>query len=707
MNTMVEWMNAWGARFTGFALPMLAQSAVLIALCLVLDLALRNQVRATIRYAVWMLVLVKLVLPPSLALPTSVAYWFPGETVGSQSAMASAAAPTTVSINPQAGVGSAVQVVSQRGAAAPALTGQAMVFMVWLAVMLGLAIGVVWRWRLVFGVLKHSTAAPDAVRQLVESCRQQLGIKQAIPIRCAAAIGSPAICGGLRPVILIPPALADHLDESEMRSVLLHELAHFKRGDLWVNHAQIVLQLVYWYHPLLWLANAKIRQVREQAVDEMVLVEMRQEAEGYPATLLHVAKLGLERPMAAIGLMGILEPRRGLTQRIRHMVNRPLPRTARIGRRGLAAVLLLALVAVPMACRRTPEAAPQADRPVDTVVSQMKLPVKEARTMAETMSQNPATRGMTLTAQAAAALEAKLADNPEDLSARGDLLVYYMQKQFKSASAREARQKHILWLIEHHPEFSASGPPRLSLNRMLDGSAYEQGKALWLKQVEGHPQNPEILGHAAAYFLLFDRAIAEDLLKQAQTIEPQNPRWSEQLGQLYALETLSQPGTNSAAKALAELEKVQTQTSAPAPEFYKLKDLAKMAFAAGDIEKARTYATELLRQAQTRKKDWNYGNAIQHGNIVLGRIALRDGKMDEAKQYLREAGKTPGSPQLNSFGPNMTLAKDLLEKGETLVVLEYFKQCRIFWKMGGDKLDKWAALAKGGQMPDFGGNLAY
>jgi hypothetical protein len=114
-----------------------------------------------------------------------------------------------------------------------------------------------------------------------------------------------------------------------------------------------------------------------------------------------------------------------------------------------------------------------------------------------------------------------------------------------------------------------------------------------------------------------------------------------------------------------------------------------------------------LRQAQTRKGDWNYGNAIQHGNIVLGRIALRDGKMDEAKQYLLDAGKTPGSPQLNSFGPNMSLAKDFLDKGETLVVLEYFKQCRKFWKMGGDKLDKWAALAKEGQMPDFGGNLAY
>ncbi len=51
------------------------------------------------------------------------------------------------------------------------------------------------------------------------------------------------------------------------------------------------------------------------------------------------------------------------------------------------------------------------------------------------------------------------------------------------------------------------------------------------------------------------------------------------------------------------------------------------------------------------------------------------------KKYLIAAGKSPGSPQMDSFGPNMTLAKDLLEKGERDAVLEYFMRCRKFWKM--------------------------
>jgi len=328
MNAMIEFLNAWGARFGGFALPMLLQSAVLIALLAALDLALRKKVRATMRYAVWVLALVKLALPPSLASPTAAAYWLP--------------APTESFVKPAYFAGSLVPA---------ALTGQAIFFLVWLAVALGMGIWVIWRWRMVVGVIRQSAEAPEAVRALLESCRRQLGIKRAIPVQWAE-IGSPAICGILRPIILIPPALAENLGESEMRAVLLHELAHYKRGDLWVNHAQIFLQIVYWYNPLFWLANAGIRRAREQAVDETVLVAMGGEAQTYPATLLHVAKLGLGRSMATIGLMGILESGRGLTQRIWHIMNRPLPRTARMGARGLAMVLLLALVVLPMACRR-------------------------------------------------------------------------------------------------------------------------------------------------------------------------------------------------------------------------------------------------------------------------------------------------------------------------------------------------------------------
>jgi len=80
MNTLVEFLNACGGRFVDAAWPMLWQSGVLIALVFALDLALRKRVRATTRYALWLLVLAKLLVPASFSLPTGAGYWIPAPT---------------------------------------------------------------------------------------------------------------------------------------------------------------------------------------------------------------------------------------------------------------------------------------------------------------------------------------------------------------------------------------------------------------------------------------------------------------------------------------------------------------------------------------------------------------------------------------------------------------------------------------------------
>jgi hypothetical protein len=141
--------------------------------------------------------------------------------------------------------------------------------------------------------------------------------------------------------------------------------------------------------------------------------------------------------------------------------------------------------------------------------------------------------------------------------------------------------------------------------------------------------------------------------------------------------------------------------------FYELGALATSAFEAGETAKAQQYASELLLSAEKFKNDWNYGNALHEGNNVLGRIALGRGDIAGAREHLLAAGETPGSPQLDSFGPNMTLAKELLEKGEREAVFTYLQSCGKFWKMGGDKLQGWMATVKAGGTPDFGANLYY
>src|SRR6266511_3457441 len=93
-------------------------------------------------------------------------------------------------------------------------------------------------------------------------------------LRLSTTLSSPAVYGLWRPVILIPQRLADQLSAPQLRAVLLHELAHIKRGDVLAHYAQTLLQIIYWWHPLLWLANALIRHLREQPVYKILMVEL-------------------------------------------------------------------------------------------------------------------------------------------------------------------------------------------------------------------------------------------------------------------------------------------------------------------------------------------------------------------------------------------------------------------------------------------------
>jgi hypothetical protein len=143
------------------------------------------------------------------------------------------------------------------------------------------------------------------------------------------------------------------------------------------------------------------------------------------------------------------------------------------------------------------------------------------------------------------------------------------------------------------------------------------------------------------------------------------------------------------------------------PRFYVLAPLAKSACELGKWEKARQYARELLQLASDYPDDWNYGNAIYYGYFVLGRVAVEEGNLALAGQYLRNASTTPGSPQLNNFGPNMTLARELLEHRQFSVVADFLEQCKSFWKMDQGRLEQWAALVRRGEIPDFRANLDY
>jgi hypothetical protein len=150
-----------------------------------------------------------------------------------------------------------------------------------------------------------------------------------------------------------------------------------------------------------------------------------------------------------------------------------------------------------------------------------------------------------------------------------------------------------------------------------------------------------------------------------------------------------------------------TVESAEEKRFYELTKNLQPKYEAGKITEVKSDVGEIKQLLPNFKTNWNYGNAIHKMNIVEGRIALQNGNIDEAKKYLILAGQTNGSPQLNSFGPNMSLAKELLEKKESKVVLQYFDLCSRFWESDFSKLDEWKEIVQQGEIPNFGANLEF
>lgn len=140
------------------------------------------------------------------------------------------------------------------------------------------------------------------------------------------------------------------------------------------------------------------------------------------------------------------------------------------------------------------------------------------------------------------------------------------------------------------------------------------------------------------------------------------------------------------------------QLTARLSRFYSLGHEIEGAYNAGNFAKAKALANENLELASVYRCNWNYGNAIHDANRVHGLISLRSGDVDAAAKYLLEAGKSTGSPQLDTFGPQLDLANLLLKRGKAEAVKSYLQGIKSFWKMNDGVVDAWLAdIEKGGK----------
>ena len=320
--------------------------------------------------------------------------------------------------------------------------------------------------------------------------------------------------------------------------------------------------------------------------------------------------------------------------------------------------------------------------------------------------------GFRLTEVEAEKLEKSLAADPKILAARISLVAYYSSRQ--DASFRTRKCEHALWLIRNVPDVDALHEIGY-LNMTKYDSCFDEAKQLWLKHLETYGNNLVVLGNAANFFKLSDRPQALKLLRQSATADPANPRWPSEMGHVFMLEMQEARIRSGAGK---DLKSAAANSYQSFEQAYKLTTgtqgkrllfglLATTAYESGQMEAAQLWALEALSDAQKTRGDWSVADSLHHAHIIMGRIALRSGDLPEARQHLIQAGQSEGSPVLGSFGPNMMLAKELLEKGERDTVIQYFQECASFWKHDHGQLAQWTATVKGGGVPNFGGNLLY
>jgi hypothetical protein len=153
-----------------------------------------------------------------------------------------------------------------------------------------------------------------------------------------------------------------------------------------------------------------------------------------------------------------------------------------------------------------------------------------------------AREGYTLTKNAAEDIESRLKSQPDDLAARTRLLGFYFRgatQVYPREVAIEARRRHILWLIENHPDSEVSALSEATIDAkghaLADPDGYRQASAMWTEQALRHSADVRVLSHAARFVVLSDKERAASLLRQAQSAEPNSREWPARIGYVYAL----------------------------------------------------------------------------------------------------------------------------------------------------------------------------
>ena len=213
-----------------------------------------------------------------------------------------------------------------------------------------------------------------------------------IPARIMPGAAEPGVVGFMRPVLILPAHLLEHLSPRQLGAILTHELCHVRRRDNLFAGMHMVVEAVFWFHPLVWWVGSRMVEERELACDEEVL-RMGCEPADYVEGILTVCRFYAESPMPCISGVTGADVKRRLRAILSGSIADELS-TARkmtlaaIGLAVLAAPILIGVVNAPaVRAQSTPTATPRFE-----VVS-IKPCVLRTNTLADMVSRGNSTPG--------------------------------------------------------------------------------------------------------------------------------------------------------------------------------------------------------------------------------------------------------------------------------------------------------------------------
>ena len=169
------------------------------------------------------------------------------------------------------------------------------------------------------------------------------GMPKRIEMLLSRASLEPGIFGIARPVLVWPEGISERLEDAHLEAILAHELWHVRRRDNLAAAMHMMVEAIFWFHPLVWWLGARLIEERERACDEEVL-ELGSERQVYAESILKVCEFCVGSPLACVsGVTGA-----DLKKRIVHIMSEHVARKLDFSRKLLLSAAGLVAVALPV-----------------------------------------------------------------------------------------------------------------------------------------------------------------------------------------------------------------------------------------------------------------------------------------------------------------------------------------------------------------------